>query len=405
MKKIFFILTIIAIFSCNKNETKINYPFPQNVNYSVNFIKPNFSQEQINSDVSNFYEQWKKKYIKICKNGDYYVDYDEGNTICVSEGQGYGMMIVVYMAGYDDEAKEIFDGLFRFAKNHPSSTNKNLMAWEQIDNCITNPDGGDDAASDGDIDIAYALLLADKQWGSQDEINYKNEADKIISAILKDEINTENYSVKLGDWVDSNDDKYFYATRTSDFILDHFNAFAVSTANNEWNKVISECYNLLDTIQKNYSQTSGLIPDFIVASATSPHPADPNFLEDTYDGNFYYNSCRVPWRLTVNYLLYSDSNSLKIIQKINNWLISETNNNPDNIASGYMLSGEPIHTDYQDICFYGAFAVSAMLTENQEWLDNLYTKMINEKIDDNGYFANTLKMLYLLAISQKNWKP
>ena len=34
----------------------------------------------------------------------------------VSEGHGYGMMLVAYMAGYDSEAQAIFDNLFRFYK-------------------------------------------------------------------------------------------------------------------------------------------------------------------------------------------------------------------------------------------------------------------------------------------------
>jgi len=60
------------------------------------------------------------------------------------------MLIVAQMAGYDPEAKPIFDGLWRFARAHPSS-------GDAI-SCLAGADKkGDkpDSAFDGDADIAY----------------------------------------------------------------------------------------------------------------------------------------------------------------------------------------------------------------------------------------------------------
>ncbi len=404
MKHLFFFIVLILLLSCNHKDIEVNYPFPQNVDYKVDVCSSKYSTTELNDFVKDFYDKWKKKYVKECDDM-YYIDYDEGNVINVSEGLGYGMMIMAYMAGYDNEAKEYFDGMYRFSRKFPSSINNDLMAWEQIEGCITNPDGGDDAASDGDIDIAYALLLADKQWGSAGEINYRQEALKIISAIKKDEINSVTNAVKLGDWATQDDENYFYATRTSDFILDHFRAFSLTAADDVWDKVVLSCLNVMDSIQQNYSEQTGLMPDFVQYSVSYVLPVSADFLESEYDGQFYYNACRVPWRLTVDYLLYADSNSYKIVHKINSWIIENTNADADKIAAGYYLSGTAIHNDYQDICFYGAFAVSAMLENNQKWFDDLLDKMINEDITDNGYFPNTLKMLYLLTVSKNIWKP
>jgi endo-1,4-beta-D-glucanase Y len=44
------------------------------------------------------------------------------------------------------------------------------MDWQQV-SCKDSPSTDDDAASDGDIDIAFSLLLAHKQWGSEGIIN------------------------------------------------------------------------------------------------------------------------------------------------------------------------------------------------------------------------------------------
>ena len=409
-KKIIFIILILAtsFFSCKK-EPKCKEPFqtakafPQHVKYSGNYIVPSaYSQTELDKHTSDFYDKWKKKYIKEC-DGKYYVNYDEGNVINVSEGLGYGMMISSIMSGYDDDAKMYFDGMYAFYKAHPSSINSDLMAWQQISNCETNPNEGNDSASDGDIDIAYSLLLADKQWGSSGKINYLAEAKKIISAIMKDDINHETWTVKLGDWSNSSDENFYYSTRPSDFISSHFRAFNTVNPNNNWNKVIDTCYHLMSDIQTNYSPQTGLIPDFIIDVNSKSKPANSQFLESDYDGSFYYNACRVPWRITNDYLLYGDANAKQILDKINNWIISSTAENPENISAGYILNGSAI-ADYDDVIFTGAFTVSAMTTNNQAWLDKLYEQIISEKISDNSYFGNTLKMLYLLTISQNYWQ-
>ncbi len=76
---------------------------------------------------------------------------NNGNA-SVSEGQGFGMIIVAMMAGYEAKAREIFDGLFLYCKDYPSSINARNMAWK------VNADGsrgGDNSAFDGDADITY----------------------------------------------------------------------------------------------------------------------------------------------------------------------------------------------------------------------------------------------------------
>ena len=50
---------------------------------------------------------------------------------------------------------------------------------------IDGPESG--SATDGDLDIAFALLLADKQWGSGGA--YLAEAKKVIAAIKEKEMN------------------------------------------------------------------------------------------------------------------------------------------------------------------------------------------------------------------------
>lgn len=67
--------------------------------------------------------------------------------------------------------------MYRYFRAHPSEINPDLMAWQQADTGTEIIDiNGVDSATDGDMDIAYALLLADSQWGSSGEINYLSQA-------------------------------------------------------------------------------------------------------------------------------------------------------------------------------------------------------------------------------------
>ena len=164
-------------------------PFPQHTTYYKGVIKPNhISQKEMDDSVQSFYTVWKERYINNdCGKGQFYIwfEKDRDTKKCVSEGQGYGMMIVALMAGFGDSSKIIYDGLYQYYKSHPSKKNAHLMSWAQDKNFKDEPT----SATDGDLDIAYSLLLADAQWKSDGEINYIAEAREMINAIMKHEIN------------------------------------------------------------------------------------------------------------------------------------------------------------------------------------------------------------------------
>ena len=218
-----------------------------------------------------------------------------------------------YMAGYENNAKTYFNGLFNYYKSHPSNINNNLIDWQQL-SCSDSPNIDDDAASDGDIDIAFSLLLAHKQWGSEGEIKYLSEAKTVINAIMQDEINSDSCTVKLGDWSNSSDPNFYYGTRSSDFITSHFRAFSIVVNNPNWDLAVNKYFNIINNIQND---KTGLLPDFIINTNTTPIPAGQNYLEGIYDGDFYYNACRFPWRIGTDYLISGDNRAKRAVNKIN----------------------------------------------------------------------------------------
>ncbi|MEP6746604.1 MAG: glycosyl hydrolase family 8 [Bacteroidota bacterium] len=381
--------------------------FPQHSKYEDGAIIPNHvSQKQMDDSTGSFYNSWKESYINDdAGKGQYYI-WTEGSTqnnICVSEGQGYGMMIVSLMAGYDTAAKKMYDGLFRYYKLHPVNANSTLMAWAQ-NKFFKNID--ETSASDGDIDIAYSLLIANAQWGSKGDINYYDEARLLIAAIAKDEVNHKTYSILLSNAIEP-DSRDYFDTRSSDFMPAHFKTFRKATNDTLWDKVIDSNYNLFNFLQKKYSSEAGLIPDFIQHINGSPIPAGPMFLESKYDGSYNYNACRVPWRIATDYIVNGDKRSKKIVDKINKWIKETTQGNPDNISAGYTLEGVDLkNRNFEAMSFISSFAVGAMTDKsNQQWLNKLWDYITGFGIDQYDYYDNSIKMLELIILSGNYWAP
>jgi endo-1,4-beta-D-glucanase Y len=401
----------------NKQPVLVNYPFPLHPQYVSNIYKPNaYTLKQLDDSTRAFYTIWKNLHVrKNCPDpSQYYILNDENRSdgrsranICVSEGQGYGMIITVIMAGYDPEAQTIFNGLYRLYKSHPSSIDPYLMTWNILTGCKSKIAGdNNNSATDGDLDIALSLLMADKQWGSNGGINYRQEAIKMIQAIKEHEINPQTYSVLISDALQPDDPQYF-DTRASDFMPGHFREFFSATQDSSWLKVIDTGYSIFKHIQGKHSPASGLIPDFLQYVHQKYIPAKPKYMESDYDGNYYYNACRVPMRLSADYFLWGDDRAFELIDKMNHWIIKKTAMKPDKLYSGFMLSGSNIKgNDYSTPAFIAPFVVSAMVgSENQKWLNELYPFLMQLDYKDFRYYNNTLKMFCLLMISGNYWTP
>ncbi|MDP4130424.1 MAG: glycosyl hydrolase family 8 [Bacteroidota bacterium] len=385
----------------------VSRPFPQHVSYYPGCIKPNhISQQKMDGQVLHFYQSWKKQYIHASPGVDqaYVFFKEEGSNLqSVSEGQGYGMLITALMAGADPVAQGTFDSLYRYVLAHPSKPDSPLMAWSQFYN---NRNKDQTSATDGDMDIAYALLLAHEQWGSAGKYNYLADARYMIHSIMKYEINQNSYSILLSDAVEFDSGDYF-DMRSSDFMPLHCKMFELATADPQWNKVVDNNYKLFQHLQEGYSPDAGLIPDFIIHINKTARPAHPGYLESRYDGCYNYNACRVPLRIATDYLLTGDKRSIEMLNKINYWIRQTTSDNPDNISAGYTLDGKDIGSrNYEALSFIGPLAVAAMVnSKNQKWLNSIWDYLLNFKLNDFDYYDNSLKMLSLLIISGNYWDP
>lgn len=369
-------------------------------------ILPNYlSSKDIKMQIRKAYEEWEKKYVKEIKAipKRYYIEYDDkGST--VSEALGFGMLMMAGMAKLGADTREFFDGMLHYSKEHPSKGNPSLMAWKQVRNkdgmMIDEQFGNTYSATDGDFDIAYSLILADQLWNSHDKINYKQEAHKLISSLMDSVVNKQEWTLTLGDWVKDEDAKYGSATRTSDWMLGHLQLFYMETGDERWRKVIRKIIELTGFLQETFSRNTGLLPDFVWKVNGHYEPVQPYFLEGKNDQYYYYNACRLPWRLAAGYHLLKDSRVKVQLDKLNLWVKGYTKLDPEKIMAGYQLDGSPL-SGYSDMAFIAPFAVSASIDSvNQAWLNQLWRRMTDyyHPNHDSNYYNDSLRLLSMISI-------
>ena len=103
-----------------------------------------------------------------------------------TEGMSYGMMIAVQF-----DKKDIFDRLWRWSKRymqHKNGNREGYFAWSCKTDGTRNAQG---VASDGELYYITALLFASNRWGNQTGIDYKAEAQHILSSIQPREYQVE----------------------------------------------------------------------------------------------------------------------------------------------------------------------------------------------------------------------
>lgn len=292
------------------------------------------------------YREWRKKYVRHWE-GRLYVAYnDDGSSspkeaVTVSEAIGWGMLIAVLARQHGD-----FRGFLMFYEQFLNQ--KGLMSWQL---CRTsgpvyvNPEnGGCNAATDGDLDAAYALFLAEREWPGE---GYQQKALRTCAALWEHCINKHTFIPLLGDWVGGPGDRmgplpdicYYDITRPSDFCLDHFLTFALEDEAHAkgWKLCLDAC---IEQLSRGLApHATGLLPDFAIWHEPSKcyRPVRGQVLERPDDGKYGWNACRAPWRLATYYLHTRDARLEPLLHSQAAFFSTQLK-----LAAGYELSGSPL---------------------------------------------------------------
>jgi endoglucanase len=343
------------------------YPFPQNVKYPYGVmpttIKSDFAQ--------TWYNSWKTKYLQEC-NGNLRPGVDP-LTKSLVEAQGFSMVAVAYMGD-----KEIFDKLYAYYK--AKCLYCGMMEWKQT---CSGGEGGS-SATDGDVDVACGLVVANWQWPDG---GYAEKAKSVITNLKKLIVNCNGVSALCAGCGTGGNYGGCGQTDISYYEPAFFRYFAKLTGDASWTKLADDTHIIRDAAA---NATTGLVPDWQTASGTPGAGGQK--------GYYSFDAIRVPYKQALDFLWNGTEKCQAWCKKISTWAYGV---GPGNIVDGYQLNGS-VQGSSHNLAAEGSLAVAAM-ANTQEVADAFAAEAI-KKTDDywySGYLGN----LYLLALTGNIWNP
>ncbi len=316
-------------------------------------------------------------------------------NLTFSEGIGYAMFILAYASRpnspiYDSGAKAIFDGLWTYYKFYRDANG--LMNW------LIYPDGsvqGTGGATDGDEDVAIALVLMHRFVGSAGSINYGADATTLINKIRDHEFSPVGHSIGdnimlNGDQWDINLDRYM----PDYFAPAWYREFQFHTSDSRWTNIINVNYpKAITYFYNNYP--SGYVPDQSKRDSTTLG----------YAYNYGYNAIRMPWRVGADYLWNNNSTAGNNLAKLANSERNRANQVPANARAERDLSGNNPAT-YINKAYISGFGLAGVADASAAvWARDciLWLKDATEK----NYFGQNLELIALLALTgeMKPYRP
>jgi hypothetical protein len=387
-----------------KATTGHNFPFPQN--RESNKGSCIFPALYRNEDVQAVYAQWKNDTVTSDgANGFRRVKRPnepglEKNST-VSEGIAYGMLLAVYM---DDQT--LFDDLWQYEQKWLDA-GTGLMNW-YINAAGTglgsNPSGAG-PATDADEDMAFALLMADKQWGGKGKLgkNYIDIAKGQITAVWNNEVWNYKY---LKPWPSNSQPPI----NLSYFAPAYYKVFAnVDTANaSNWKTLTDTMYTVLSAAlnANSKNQNNGLVPAWCNIDGT-PNGGAFGATGGASPTNYQYDSCRTPFRIGLDYCWTGDTRARDYVAKTSGFF-SGTVGGATKIVDGYGLDGTPQaqyqtggNESIQSSSFVGPAGVGAMSSASyQTFLNDAYGVLATGKAIVGGtYYDESWAVLSLLMMT------
>jgi endo-1,4-beta-D-glucanase Y len=374
----------------------MKFPFPQN-RQSANCVYPT---GYTNDVVVAAYNKWKADTVTTAGAGGFrrvkrtQSDYTGTSGLelesTVSEGIGYGMLIAVYM---NDQA--LFDDLWKYEQLWPNDKT-GLMDW--YINAAGTMRLGTGPATDADEDMAFALVMADRQWGGKGSLssNYIDIAKDQISKIWNNEI----YQSKLllpGNWGD------WSTVNISYFAPAYYRVFdSVDTdTTHDWPAVIQTAYdtitNTLNATNKN--QSNGLVPAWSTSDG-APNGGAFGMNQPTAPTNYQYDSCRTPFRIALDWCWFGTTSARDYTAKTSSFFSAI---GAANIADGYNLDGTPSpqHAGQRSAAFIGPAGVGAMTSATYQTLvDQSYATVgADDAFAGGAYYEESWTVLSLLMMT------
>ena len=363
-----------------------NRPFPQNVNYPHGFQPSTITSQ----DAKAAYDKFAAENYVSCGNGQWRVKFNNPNQT-VSEGIGWAMVLTAY---YGDRSK--FDGFWAYYQRW--SNDQGLMHWK-INGCSAIAEPG--PASDGDIDAAWALLVAYDQWGSA---KYLNDAKTLIGNIKTYETAVCDGLAMLrpGMWGSCKDGTPSFRVLVSSYFSPaYYRVFADVMNDPFWDRLAKDTYT---TIDQGANSRTGLNPH------TMQYNGKPGGEFGNHPSEWSVDAQRLPWRIALDYVYNGVGAADTYLTKVSNWANGIGWNN---LRFHYALNGTakdapglPGSSAWQSLnTMHGAVANAHMAVSQQRANSHASYLKTDRLKNIDGYYDACLRSIYLLQLTGNYWKP
>lgn len=379
------------------------YPFPQNKQYAYGQIfNPDLKKTEtaIQQKFADWRKNWVTENVEIDGVKTAYIKMSDSKIFRISSRDiAFGMLLSVYMADASNDAQSLFNQFMNFYRcfaneNKEPKTCKSqsfkIMAGEvyEEDSALVRYAGVSNP--DADMDAALALLLADKQWGSEGAEKYATYAKTLLQDIYDNDIETGE---KMHINAFSNYDAAFNPSYSA---FANFKIFAESGAalKDAWNTLAKNTAAELALCQDS---TTGLVPLWCDYSTHEPVKVQDSYSYEEGPG-FIYDALLVPWRMATAYYWYGDENAKKVNGKLTKWLSSASYGHASYIKTYYKLDGSNSIYGKKDVAEASGVGLAFSSTDKYNpYLETVYESLMN--LNSTSARTETERILELLLLT------
>ncbi|NEK58927.1 hypothetical protein GCU56_13735 [Geodermatophilus sabuli] len=310
------------------------------------------------------------------------MDLQDG-SVTTSEGQSYTMLRAVWM---DDQ--QTFADSWQWTKDN-LQRDDSLLAWrfgQRPDGSYGVQDdiGGQNSATDADVDVALALLMAYSRWQEDD---YLYDALPLIEAVWERSVVLVAGEPVLvaNDLERANDDEVL--VNPSYLAPYAYRVFAQVDPGHDWAGLVDSSYALLEDLADeplDADRVAGLPPDWVSVDRRTGEfrPAGGDLTTQ-----FGYEALRLPWRLALDHAWYGDERALRLLE--GQAALARTWTEQDRLVAVYDRDGTPA-ADYEAPALYGG-AMGFFATVEPELADEVYADELLPLYDpDTGDLSGQL---------------
>ncbi len=310
---------------------------------------------------------------------------DPARNLTTSEGQSYAMLRSVFM-----QDQSTFDGVWQWTKDHLwYREGDKLISWLWQDNNVADAA----SATDADIDIATALVLAHEAFGNE---QYIKDATAIVKDIWEQEVVYINGSYYLVAGSNAQTEKGFLVN-PSYFSPAAFELFKAVYPEGDWDALTDDMYALISRYQ--------LPPNWIVINNATGDVEDASAIfSDSLD--YGYDAFRTLFRIALHANWYKNQQAINYLRQKASFFADDYNDY-HSFAATYRSDGSR-KEDYESLStIVGAWsAFSVIETPEDERIRNMYVSSYKNGFwgDKNNYYDQNWAWLGY-ALSTGNLNP